>query len=80
MIKEKLRLLIGREQPPSQNALSQYDFRHSVYGMDAFYPGVHSLNDWISCVASYFRELREGKVSEVIIHRRNFPSDSAGSR
>ena len=52
----------------------------SVYGMDAFYPGVHSLNDWISCVAGYSRELRKGKVSEVIIHRRNFPSDSAISR
>ena len=52
----------------------------TAYGMDAFYPGVHSLNDWISCVASYFRVLREGKVSEVIIHRRNFPADSAISR
>ena len=52
----------------------------SVYGMDAFYPGVHSLNDWISCVASYSRELRKGKVSEVVIHRRNFPCDSLGSR
>ena len=30
MIKEKLRLLIGREQPPSQNALSQYDFRQKA--------------------------------------------------
>ena len=30
--------------------------------MDAFYPGVHGLNDWISCVASYSREMREGKV------------------
>ena len=42
MIKEKLRLLIGREQPPSQNALSQYDFRHRTppsgckRGIDAF--------------------------------------------
>ena len=39
MIKEKLRLLIGREQPPSQNALSQYDFRQrnqqgSVFGSE----------------------------------------------
>ena len=39
-----------------------------------------TVRNWISCVASYSRVLRKGKVSEVIIHHRNFPSDSAGAR
>ena len=52
----------------------------SVYGMDAFYPGVHSLNDWISCVASYFRELRKGKVLRCLYAAGTFPVTSCGSR
>ena len=35
----------------------------SVYGMDAFYPGVHSPSDWISC-------LLLGKVWNVLGDRR----------
>ena len=37
-------------------------------------------NESLTDIASYSRELRKGKVSEVIIHRRNFPADSAISR
>ena len=44
--------------------------------MDAFYPGVHGLNDWISCVASYSREMREGKVP---IPTGNVPADRGRS-
>ena len=41
----------------------------SVYGMDAFYPGVHSPSDWISCLLfgkGLERSRRSQKIAKAI--------------